>query len=320
MNALRIPFNYSHFLYDPKQLYPFQINEEGFKHLDRVVKLCADHGIYTIFDLHAVPGGQNTDWHSDSPGHHAAFWDLLDNQNWVVELWKEIARHYKGQPWVAGYNPLNEPTEKTETKLLEFYDRVVKAIREVDPDHLSNRFQFFSRSHVVFLDANTFGSDFSFLSKDTTQRWKLWKGVVYSVHDYCKYGFPGLRYTSTSENRAYLERSFERKCTFMRENNLPIWNGEFGPVYDSRGPEKDAINNERYQMLKDQLTLYKDKKIVGWSIWTYKDIGFQGNAFAEIGLFNSRVDISESQICIHVVTRAVPEEEASSRLRRLGGL
>ena len=62
----------------------------------------------------------------------------------------------------------------------------------------------------------------------------------------------------------------------MRENNLPIWNGEFGPVYDSDGPEKDAINSERYQMLRDQLNLYKAKNIVGWSIWTYKDIGFQG--------------------------------------------
>jgi aryl-phospho-beta-D-glucosidase BglC (GH1 family) len=138
MNALRIPFNYSHFLHqDKKQLYPFNINPAGFKHLDRVVDLCAAHGIYTIFDLHAVPGGQNTDWHSDSPGHHAAFWDLLDYQNWTIELWREIAGHYKGNPWVAGYNPLNEPTEKTGVKLLDFYDRVVKALREVDPEHLS---------------------------------------------------------------------------------------------------------------------------------------------------------------------------------------
>lgn len=137
---------------------------------------------------------------------------------------------------------------------------------------------------VVFLDANTFGSDFSFLRKDTTQRWKSWSGIVYSVHDYCKYGFPGLRYAPTPQNRAYLERSFERKCSFMRENNLPIWNGEFGPVYDSRGLEKDAINSERYQMLKDQLSLYKEKQIVGWSIWTYKDIGFQGNVCAEPSL------------------------------------
>jgi hypothetical protein len=63
----------------------------------------------------------------------------------------------------------------------------------------------------------------------------------------------------------------------MRENNLPIWNGEFGPVYDSKGSEKDVINRERYQMLQDQLRIYREQRIVGWSIWTYKDIGFQGN-------------------------------------------
>jgi hypothetical protein len=27
---------------------------------------CAAHGIYTIIDLHAAAGGQNTDWHSDA--------------------------------------------------------------------------------------------------------------------------------------------------------------------------------------------------------------------------------------------------------------
>jgi hypothetical protein len=39
---------------------------------------------------------------------------------------------------VVAYNPLNEPAEKTGVKLLDFYGRVVKAIREVDLEHLSN--------------------------------------------------------------------------------------------------------------------------------------------------------------------------------------
>jgi hypothetical protein len=75
----------------------------------------------------------------------------------------------------------------------------------------------------------------------------------------------------------------------MRANNLPIWNGEFGPVYDSTGDEKDAINSERYQVLQDQLSLYKAKNIVGWSIWTYKDIGFQGTSDKSIA--NFRIDL-----------------------------
>lgn len=48
---------------------PRVLKPEGFKWLDRAVNLCAEQGIYTILDMHTVPGGQNGDWHSDS-GHH----------------------------------------------------------------------------------------------------------------------------------------------------------------------------------------------------------------------------------------------------------
>lgn len=39
---------------------PRVLKPEGFKWLDRVVDICAKEGIYTIIDLHAVAGGQNT--------------------------------------------------------------------------------------------------------------------------------------------------------------------------------------------------------------------------------------------------------------------
>ena len=50
---------------------PRVFKESGFKHLDRVIEICAQHGIYTILDLHTAPGGQNPDWHSDNGGHIA---------------------------------------------------------------------------------------------------------------------------------------------------------------------------------------------------------------------------------------------------------
>jgi len=37
---------------------PRVLKAEGFKHLDRVIDICAQRNIYTILDLHAVPGGQ----------------------------------------------------------------------------------------------------------------------------------------------------------------------------------------------------------------------------------------------------------------------
>jgi endoglucanase len=59
MNALRVPFNYRHFLFEQSQLFPLNLNHRGFVSLDRVIDLCSAHGIYTILDLHAVPGKSN---------------------------------------------------------------------------------------------------------------------------------------------------------------------------------------------------------------------------------------------------------------------
>ena len=102
--------------------------------------------IYTILDLHAAPGGQNQDWHSDNPTGYAAFWDHKHFQDRVVNLWKVIAKRYRGNPWIAGYNPLNEPADSEWTRLLCFYDRIEAVIRGIDPEH------------ILFLEGNTYGS------------------------------------------------------------------------------------------------------------------------------------------------------------------
>ncbi|KAJ5113630.1 putative glucan 1-3-beta-glucosidase A [Penicillium angulare] len=256
LNCIRIPFNYQHFEDD---MSPRVLKPEGFKHLDRVIDICAKYNIYTILDMHAVPGGQNPDWHSDNPTNVAAFWDHKDFQDRTIWLWRELAHHYKDQPWVAGYNPLNEPADPEYTRLAEFYDRVEKEIRVVDPDH------------ILWLDGNTFAME--------------WKGFthilpncVYSLHDYSTMGFPtGDRFKGTEDQCARLSRQFLRKCEFMRENGCPIWNGEFGPVYAN--PEDEAnsmeINEERIALLGAQLQIYA-KYDTHWSIWLYKDIGLQG--------------------------------------------
>ncbi|KAL0631611.1 hypothetical protein Q9L58_009527 [Maublancomyces gigas] len=257
MNCLRIPFNYHHFEDD---MNPRVLKKEGFKHLDRVINLCAKHGIYTILDLHAVPGGQNPDWHSDNNTNSAYFWDYKDFQDRVVWLWEQLAEHYKDYTCIAGYNPLNEPCDPKHTRLPAFYDRVEKAIRAVD------------RNHILWLDGNTFAIDFKAF-KHTLPN------CVYSLHDYALMGFPtGERYTGTPHQNQKLESQFLRKAEFMYTNKVPIWNGEFGPVYSSDGPGSEEINDERFNLLGQQLRIY-DKYKVSWSIWLYKDIGVQGMVY-----------------------------------------
>lgn len=264
LNCLRIPFNYRHFL-DDDDLHT--VKKEGFKLLDRVVDSCARHGIYTILDLHATPGGQNQDWHSDSSTHHAMFWKFKEFQDRTIDLWKQIAAYYADNEWVVGYNPLNEPADSKHSRLLEFYKRVEKEIRSVDPNH------------ILFLDGNTYAMDFRQFNKPLPN-------CVYAIHDYASYGFPGNEpYTSSKEQRSKLEKQYQRKIEYMQEYNVPVWNGEFGPVYSSeiRGDtDIDKTNSERYRLLKDQLEIYKhgdpsgDKAAISWSIWLYKDIGYQG--------------------------------------------
>ncbi|PPQ70876.1 GH5 [Gymnopilus dilepis] len=263
LNCIRLPFNYRHFEDD---MNPRVLKESGFKHLDRVIDLCAKHGIYTILDLHTAPGGQNTDWHSDHGGHIANFWNHKDHQDRVLWLWTELAKHYKNNKWIAGYNPLNEPTDPKHTRVVSFYTAVHDAIRAIDPDH------------VLFFDGNTFASDFSHFG----DAHKGWTNTAYSIHDYSVFGFPGAdEYTGSDEQRRRLRRSYEKKRQWMDERGLCVWNGEWGPVYARKqyeGELTDKINTVRYKVLQDQLEIYRQDRL-SWSIWLYKDIGFQGMVY-----------------------------------------
>lgn len=254
MNALRIPFSYRHFEDDDD---PFTLKEQGFQTLDRVVEVCARHGIYSILDLHAAPGAQNQHWHSDNRTHVAAFWQHRHFQDRVVHLWEALADRYRENPWVAGYNPLNEPADPSGEVITAFYRRVERAIRAVDP------------RHVLFLDGNRYSTDFS-IFKDS------FDNVVYTAHDYAPPGiaatgsYPG---TTRGEHfdRGVVEQAFLRRTEFSRNTGTPIWIGEFGPIYTG-DPERDA---GRYRLLQDQLEIYAEHA-AGWSLWTYKDVGMQG--------------------------------------------
>ncbi|GAA3796779.1 hypothetical protein GCM10022226_15200 [Sphaerisporangium flaviroseum] len=259
VNCVRIPVNYRHFESDDR---PMEIIETGFRHLDRVIDLLAEHRIYSVIDLHALPGSQNQHWHSDNPTHVASFWRHRHFQDRAVHLWEAIADHYKDNPWVAGYNPINEPGDVGGRVIGPFYDRLVKALRAVDP------------AHVLFLDGNTYSTDFSIFRE-------VYENTVFVCHDYALAGFahggPYPGYTLGEwVDRGHLERAFEKRTTFQRQTGTPLWVGEFGPVYTG----DPAIDEQRYQILADQLEIF-DGYEAGWSLWTYKDVGLQGLVHAD---------------------------------------
>jgi endoglucanase len=253
LNLVRIPINYRLFEDD---MNPGVYKETAFAYLDKVIELCAKNQIYTIIDLHVLPGAQNQHWHSDNPTHVASFWIYKDFQDRALHLWEAIAKRYKNQSWVAGYDVINEPADPTGKKLFPYYKRLKDAIRKVDANH------------ILFLEGDKYAADFSSFTE-------VWDNVVYTNHDYAGPGFiSGGDYPGYTGKRYFdkdsLEHDYLKKSEFMYKHKVPIWVGEFGPVYTG-DPKKDEM---RYQILKDQLAYYNKYK-VSWCIWLYKDMGLQ---------------------------------------------
>jgi hypothetical protein len=248
INSIRIPFGYHYFVDDRN---PDGFLEWGFQLLDRVINLCGKHKIYTILDLHSTPGSQNTDWTSDNITGQALFWRYRCFQDQVVALWREMAFHYRDNPWVAGYDVLNEPGSGyglTKGNLNSFYARVTAAIRETD------------KSHIIFLEGEDYGKNFDLFDEPEDPQ------VAYTVHFYPFVSEEKILDPALDESRRneIVKLHFFRYLKMRDKLRRPFWCGESGYWFPEGQEEfysKLIINN---------LRLFEDNNI-SWSLWTYKD-------------------------------------------------
>ena len=146
VNCVRFPFRYRDFQSDDKGTWIR--NKDGgidFSRLDRIVNECGKRGIYVILDLHSASGFQNNS-HSCGKVRSSELFDCsiagLKHRCRTAELWKEIAKHFKGNSAVAAFDLLNEPmsgfaeNEKNEEQLWRFYNKLYSAVRTEDPDRM----------------------------------------------------------------------------------------------------------------------------------------------------------------------------------------
>ena len=76
------------------------------RRLNAFVPLAAKHGIKTVIDLQIGPGMRNTEG-----GGNTMSWDIR-TQDLLVEVWRKLATHFRGDPMIYAYDPLNEPHDE----------------------------------------------------------------------------------------------------------------------------------------------------------------------------------------------------------------
>ncbi|TEU21760.1 MAG: glycoside hydrolase family 5 protein [Anaerolineales bacterium] len=256
--AVRVALNYRHFESDDQ---PFEYKLEGFTLLDKVIGWARAQQLYVILDLHAVQGWQNGGWHCDNPGREAHFWGQKVFEERAVALWEELARRYRDEPFVAGYNVMNESDADEVVWLNRFYRRVTNAIRAIDPDH------------ILFLEGNRYSQQFDQLDPPFDGN------TVYSSHNYVVPGLEDGRYPGEFDGEFYdrerLEGSYLERTAFMREHGVPHWFGEFGCIYTD-----SALEPSRLRVMADLIDIAEEQGD-HWTIWTYKDIGKMGLVYAD---------------------------------------
>ena len=208
---------------------------DAFVVLDWLVTNCASRGIYVVIDMHGVVGGQSV---SDSTGwqNQNLYWTSPIDQSQTADMWSYIASHYNGNPAVAGYDLINEPSGAPgPAAVWAVYTNLYNTIRSVDANHL------------IFVEG-TFGNwNWSMLPGPTLYGWT---NIVYQMHEY-QWG---------ATNVAGIEAGADNQVADFHNHlswNVPGYVGEWNdlgygaPCYDY---SINAYNNAG----------------MSWSMWSYK--------------------------------------------------
>lgn len=225
VNHIRLPFHYKLFTDD---LYMGERNS-GFKYFDKLIDWCRQENLYVLLDMHCAPGGQTGDNIDDSYGYPYLF-KSKSSQDLMTKIWVDIAKKYKDEPVIIGYDIVNEPIahyfndelDDLNHKLFLLYNRIIKEIRVVDT------------THTIFLNGSNWSGNFDVFEELVDNN------VVYEFH---KYWFD------------VNQEAIQKYIDFRDKHQVPIYIGETGENTD------EWVNDFRVLL---------DENDVNWCFWPYK--------------------------------------------------
>lgn len=215
-NLVRLPFNYQRLEHTQP---PYTLRHHPLKWLDRAVGLAARNRIYVILDMHGAPGRQSTNKDTGRQNRDKLWSSPLDQKR-TIALWRLIARHFRNNTAVAGYDLLNEPWgnfhENMVPKFEAFFPRVYKAIRRVD------------MHHIIFMPGviRLHAGDISFWGSPASHGWQE---TAYTTHFY-----PGLFGSPTGlfGLSLFIHRQLPPLEMFLKKVHAAFYLGEFNVMHN----------------------------------------------------------------------------------------
>lgn len=208
--------------------------------LDWLVNNCKQRGIYVVLDLHASPGGASPWASSGQAGPNPnRLWTNTWNQDTTAAIWQGIARHYKDNATVAGYELVNEPvlgfpeTEDQQNQKNEFLNRLYTTVRAIDPDHII----FFGA--LGSFDAITAPSAYG------------WTNVVYTAHPYAM-----EQPTDWDAQNDLIDTKIDEAIQIQNSWNVPVNFGEYNFYF--------------FHDLWEKWMSKMNENHISWANWTYK--------------------------------------------------
>lgn len=223
MNLVRFYMNYQTFENDQQ---PYVYLEDGWQWLDQNIAWARKHGVYLILNMHVPQGG------FQSQGEGTALWKSVEMQNRLSALWQAIAKRYKDEPVVFGFDLLNEPgVPRHKNQWQELAQRLVVDIRKIDTRHpiIVERVNSINRKWLNDKEMN-----FVKVKGDN---------IIYTFHSYDPYEFthqgaPWDKWVRNQDktwpdaknnySKAYLEKTIDNFLAWGERNNVPLYFGEWG--------------------------------------------------------------------------------------------
>ena len=250
LNTIRLPMYYRNFLEGEDD--KFVLKENAFEFIDYFLENAKKYDLKVILDMHGVVGGQSGNEHSGT--RRTEFWTNEVYQKEMCDLWKNIASYYLNErkdlaSTILAYDLINEPAlEKKSTTKREWdvMDKMYKAIREVDEDH------------IIAIEGCWY-----FDSLPDPKKYN-WENVMYEFH---LYNWDNAKVS----NDMYHTLHFFKWMT--TNYDVPIYIGEFN-FFDKKDEWVKWLNEYDERGLNWSIWSYKTISVgwwdMSWGIYVYK--------------------------------------------------